>query len=255
MLANKIIGRVAANVLAQRLDDTKQEDGTSSDSVAMFRLDKLSSEQIAAIVWEVIGNPVLRDAVDLKIPTSLVDGMGLPDEVLTDRNAGYVRNAGTAKRALLTANGTEQNQADTLQHVTALGANELRANELAWVEATCHVASMAPTSEDRQVFAASLRSLMTVVDLSLIQLGEYCAKIGEASQPSYGRPIRDAIGWSLPRIGLPKIHRISQMRRPTVQLWCRGERHSRNCTRAVRRCFSGCARLVSQLIGRRCAND
>ena len=57
MLANKIIGRVAANVLAQRLDDTKQEDGTSSDSVAMFRLDKLSSEQIAAIVWEVIGNP------------------------------------------------------------------------------------------------------------------------------------------------------------------------------------------------------
>ena len=112
--------------------------------------------------------------------------------------------AGTANRALLTANGTEQNQADTLQHVTALGANELRANELAWVEATCHVASMAPTSEDRQVFAASLRSLMTVVDLSLIQLGEYCAKIGEASQPSYGRPIRDAIGWSLPRIGLPR---------------------------------------------------
>lgn len=204
MLANKIIGRVAATILAERLADAKPEDGAGSDSAAMFRLDKLSPEQIAAVVWEVLGNPALEDAVDVKIPESLVVGQGLPARVLTDRNAGYVRNAGTTKAGLLTANGTEQNQADTLQHVTALGAKELRAHEKAWVEATCHVATMAPTPEDRQVFESALRGLVSVVDLSLIQLGEFCAKIAEASSPAYGRPIRDAIGWALPRVALPR---------------------------------------------------
>jgi S-DNA-T family DNA segregation ATPase FtsK/SpoIIIE len=204
MLTNKIIGRVGANILAQRLGDAKQEDGAPADSAAMFRLDKLSSDQIAAVVWEILGNPALAEAIEVKIPAALVEGQGLPPGVLTDRNAGYIRNAGTAKLALLTANGTEQNQADTLQHVTALGAKELRANEAAWVEATCHVASMAPAPEDRTVFATALLGLVSAVDLSLIQLGDFCAKIGEASQPSYGRPIRDAIGWSLPRVGLPR---------------------------------------------------
>lgn len=203
MLANKIIGRVAASILSQRLEDVSQYDA-AAQSTAMFRLDKLSSEQIAAVVWEVLGNPMLSEAVDVKIPTPLVDGQGLPPEVLTDRNAGFVRNAGTSKRALLTANGTEQNQADTLQHVTALGAKELRAHETAWVEGTCHVASMAPAPEDRQVFASALRGLVAVVDLSLVQLGEFCSKIAEASQPSHGYPIRDAIGWALPCIALPR---------------------------------------------------
>lgn len=204
MLANKIIGRVAAIILAERLADAMQEDGADSESAAIFRLDKLSPEQIAAVVWEVLGNPALESAVDVKIPESLVVGQGLPARVLTDRNAGFIRNAGTTKAGLLTANGTEQNQADTLQHVTALGAKELRAHEKAWVEATCHVATMAPTPEDRQVFESALRGLVSVVDLSLIQLGEFCAKIAEASSAAYGRPIRDAIGWALPRVALPR---------------------------------------------------
>ena len=106
MLANKIIGRVAASILSQRLGDASLDEG-AAQSTAMFRLDKLSSDQIAAVVWEVLGNPTLAEAVDVKIPAPLVDGQGLPPEVLTDRNAGFVRNAGTSKRALLTANGTE----------------------------------------------------------------------------------------------------------------------------------------------------
>jgi S-DNA-T family DNA segregation ATPase FtsK/SpoIIIE len=203
MLANKIIGRVAATILAQRLGDARQDDA-ATQSTAMFRLDKLSSDQIAAVVWEVLGNPQLSDAVDVKIPVPLVEGQGLPPDVLTDRNAGFVRNAGTTKLALLTANGTEQNQADTLQHVTALGAKELRAHETAWVEATCHVASMAPAPEDRQVFASAVRGLLAVQDLSLVQLGEFCSKIAEASQRAHGHPIRDAIGWALPCVALPR---------------------------------------------------
>lgn len=204
MLADRIIGRVAASILSGRLADARQADGTLPDSAALFRLDKLSSSHIAAIVREILGNPTLSAQVDLQIPGALVDGEGLPEEALTTMNAGAVRNAGTTKESLLTANGNEHNLADTLGHVTALGAKELRANEDAWVEATCHVASIAPTHEDRAVFKSALKGLISVTDLSLIQLGEFCSKIGEASLPSRGLPIRNAIGWSLPYVGLPR---------------------------------------------------
>lgn len=204
MLADRIIGRVAATILAGRLADARQADGTLPDTAALFRLDKLSSNQIAAIVREILSNPSLAAQVDLQIPSALVAGEGLPEEALTSMNAGAVRNAGTTKEALLTANGNEHNLADTLGHVTALGAKELRSNEDAWVEATCHVASIVPTWEDRAVFKAALRGLISVTDLSLIQLGDFCSKISEASHPSRGLPIRDAIGWSLPYVGLPR---------------------------------------------------
>lgn len=204
MLADKIIGRVAATILERRLNDASVGQSEQPDSAALFRLDKLADTQIAAVVREILRNGTLTDRVDIKIPKSLVEGLGLPEETLTLMNAGAVRNTGTAKQALLTANGNEQNLADTLGHVTALGAKELRAHEDVWVEATCHVASIAPTFEDRKVFQAALRGLVSITDMSLVQLGEFCSKIAEASHPSRGEPIRMAIGWSLPCVDLPR---------------------------------------------------
>jgi len=203
MLTDRIIGRVGADILSRRLADARQSDGKLPDSVALFRLDKLAPEQIAAIVREIIANPELAAKVDLRIPGALVDGQGLPAEALTTQNAGAVRNAGTTKEALLTANGNEHNLADTLGHVTALGAKELRANEQSWVEATCHVAGIFPTVEDRAVFRAALRGLISVTDMSLIHLGDFCAMVSEGTS-TRGFAIRDAIGWSLPRVGLPR---------------------------------------------------
>ena len=203
MLTDRIIGRVGADILSHRLAEARQSDGRLPDSAALFRLDKLAPEQIAAIVREIIANPELAAKVDLRIPSALVEGQGLPAEALTSRNAGAVRNAGTAKEALLTANGNEHNLADTLGHVTALGAKELRANESAWVEATCHVAGIAPTVEDRAVFQSALKGLISVTDLSLIHLGDFCAMVGEATS-AHGHAVREAIGWSLPRVGLPR---------------------------------------------------
>ena len=203
MLTDRIIGRVGADILSRRLADARQSDGKLSDSVALFRLDKLAPEQIAAIVREIIANPELAAKVDLRIPAALVEGQGLPAEALTTQNAGAVRNAGTTKEALLTANGNEHNLADTLGHVTALGAKELRANGQSWVEATCHVAGIAPTVEDRMVFKGALLGLISVTDLSLIQLGDFCATVSEGTA-TRGFAIREAIGWSLPRVGLPR---------------------------------------------------
>lgn len=205
MLTDRIIGRVGADILAKRINDARQADGSTQDSAALFRLDKLSSSQVASVVRAVLANHDLASRVDLMIPEALVEGQGLPPEALIQHNAGFVRNnAQTAKEAILTANGNEHNLADTLGHVTALGAKELRANEEAWVDATCHVAGMAPVPEDRQVFRSALKGLIAATDLSLVQLGDFCAHITEAMSTTRGLPIRDAIGWSLPKVGLPR---------------------------------------------------
>lgn len=202
MSADKVIGRVVASVLLSRLPAVAE--GVPASDPSYFRLDKLDGSQIAAAVREIRLNPMLADRVDLKIPRWLVQREGLPEDVLTSHNAGAARNEGTSKSVMLTANGAEAGLADTLGHVAALGAKELRSHEHFWVEATCHVASLAPTAEDRAIFAAAVSGLVHVTDLSLAQLGEFCAKISEAFHPSRGLPIRNAVGWALPCVGLPR---------------------------------------------------
>lgn len=205
MLTDRIIGRVGADILAKRINDARQTDGSAQDSAALFRLDKLSSSQVASVARAILSNHDLAARVDLMIPEALVEGQGLPPEALIQHNAGFVRNnAETSKEAILTANGNEHNLADTLGHVTALGAKELRANEEAWVDATCHVAGIAPVPDDRQVFRAALKGLISANDLSLVQLGDFCSRVTEAMSSARGLPIRDAIGWSLPEVGLPR---------------------------------------------------
>ncbi|WP_434782334.1 FtsK/SpoIIIE domain-containing protein [Ferrovum myxofaciens] len=199
MLADKIVGRVGADILRRRIGVVSASDGAA----ALFRLDRLNASQIASVVREVLADPNLREQIEIKIPEVLVAGLGLPPEVLTDDNAGAVRNIGTDKAALLTANGNEPNISDTLGYVTALGAQEFRAHEDAWAEATVRTTALPLAPEDRRVFQAALKGLLAVADMSLFQLGDYCAQISEASRIE-GHPIRDALGWALPRLVLPR---------------------------------------------------
>lgn len=199
MPADKIVGRVGADILRRRIGVVPTSDGAA----ALFRLDRLNASQIASVVREVLAAPDLREQIEVKIPEVLVAGLGLPSEVLTDENAGAVRNIGTDKAALLTANGNEPNISDTLGYVTALGAQEFRAHEDAWAEATVRTTALPLAPEDRRVFEAALKGLLAVADMSLFQLGDYCAQISEASRIE-GHPIRDALGWALPRLALPR---------------------------------------------------
>jgi S-DNA-T family DNA segregation ATPase FtsK/SpoIIIE len=200
MLTDRIIGRVGAEILAKRISNPGQQ----ADSAALFRLDKLSSTQIAAVARAVLASPDLLARVDLMIPEALVEGQGLPLEILIPHNAGYVRNnALTEKAAILTANGNEHNLADTLGHVMAIGAKEMRDDPAPWVEAALHAGGLSPVSDDRTVFHAALGGLLASSELSLVQLGEFCAEIVEAMS-TRGLPIRDAVGFAMPRAGLPR---------------------------------------------------
>ena len=200
MLTDRIIGRVGANILAKRISNP----GQPGDSAALFRLDKLSASQVAAVARAILANSDLHAQVDLMIPEALVEGQGLPPEILIQHNAGYVRNnAATAKAAILTANGNEHNLADTLGHVMAIGAKEMRAEAEPWVEATLHAGGISPVSDDRAVFDAALGGLLASSELSLVQLGEFCSAIVDAIS-THGLPIRDAVGFALPSSGLPR---------------------------------------------------
>lgn len=200
MLTDRIIGRVGADILAKRITNPGQQ----GESAALFRLDKLSSNQIAAVARAILAKPDLYARVDLMIPEALVEGQGLPPEILISHNAGYVRNnATTAKAAIVTANGNEHNLADTLGHVMAIGAKEMRADPELWVEAALHAGGQAPVPDDRAVFLAALGGLLASSELSLVQIGEFCSEIVEAMS-TRGLAIRDAVGFALPRAGLPR---------------------------------------------------
>lgn len=200
MLSDRIIGRVGADILAKRLANLSQ----AGDSVALLRLDKLSASQIAAVARSVMGKPDLFARIDLMIPEVLVEGQGLPPEILIQQNAGYVRNnVETEKEAILTASGSEHNLSDTLAHVTPIGAKEMRSDAQAWVEAALHTGGLAPVAEDRAIFQAAIGGLLNASELSLVQLGEFCSEIVEAIS-TRGLPIRDAVGYALPRAGLPR---------------------------------------------------
>ena len=112
-------------------------------------------------------------------------------------------NVDTTKAAILTANGNEHNIADTLGHVMAIGAKEMRDDPAPWVEATLHSGGISPVAEDKSVFHAALGGLLASSELSLVQLGEFCAAIVEGISQK-GFPIRDAIGFALPCAGLPR---------------------------------------------------
>lgn len=200
MLTDRIIGRVGADILAQRISNPVQ----LGDSAALFRLDKLSAGQIAAVVRAILANPDLSAKVDLMIPETLVDGQGLPPETLIPHNAGFVRNnAETAKTTILTANGNEHNLADTLGHVMAIGAKEMRADPEPWVEAALHAGGISPVPDDRATFQAAIGGLLASSELSLVQLGEFCAEIAMAMS-TRGLAIRNAVGHALPKAGLPR---------------------------------------------------
>ncbi|KDB58374.1 FtsK/SpoIIIE domain-containing protein [Bordetella bronchiseptica] len=200
MLTDRIIGRVGADILAERTSNP----GQPGDSAALFRLYKLSPSQIAAVVRAVLANPDTLARVDMMIPEALVEGQGLPAEFLVSENAGYVRNhAITEKDAILTASGSEHNLSDTLTHVTTIGAKEMRADPQSWVDAALQVGGFSPVVDDRTIFSAALGGLLNSSELSLVQLGEFCSEIVEAIA-TRGLPIRDAVGYALCKVELPR---------------------------------------------------
>lgn len=202
MRADKIVGCVGAAILKNRLEEL--EIGIQ-DTAARFRLDRLMPSHIASVVREVANNPILNSKVDIKIPSLLVVSEEMPEGTTIEGNAGLGRNLDTEKPVLLTANGDEPGIADTVAYVTALGAREFKSHGIEWAEAAVRIVGISPTPEDKKLFSAALKGLFSVpdLDLSLFQAGQFCEAVADAIDLN-GLPIRLAIGYALPVIGLPR---------------------------------------------------
>lgn len=203
MQTNKIIGWVGAAFFEKYLQQSQAVvDDSSNIETAIFRLDQLTAGQIAAIVREILDRPNLSGLIGLKIPRVLVEGEDLPEAILIDDNAASVRNQNIESLILLTAS-SKNDIGDTLAHITIVSAKELRSDSQAWVSASCRLGNISFTHDDEATFTKALQAITEVMELSLVQIGDFCLKVIQANK-LHGYSIRQAIGWALPSIGLPR---------------------------------------------------
>lgn len=205
MKENKLIGWVGAvyfqNYL-QQINDSDLLDVSINIETALFRLDQLTPSQIAAIVQEILSRPNLEQYISLKIPRVLIGSEILPEYILIDDNAASVRNQSIEKQILITAS-SKNDIGDTLAHITIVSAKELKANCHAWIQACCQLGNLVLTQDDERTFIKALEALVESIELSLVQIASFCLSVIEANNV-HGWSIRQAIGWALPSISLPR---------------------------------------------------
>ncbi len=190
-----LIGAAGATSIQQRLSALTSEDG-----VARYLLDRLTGEQVAAITAALLATSGVEAQLKIAIPRALVDGHGLPDTVVTDDRTVAVRNAECEKPALLMAN-TDDDQGESLQDVTLIGAKQLTEDVVPWVEAAS--AGLGLPEGQLAAWRAALAGLNAADDWTLHQVSHFVAltrqRVAEES-----KPVQEALGWALPALRLPR---------------------------------------------------
>lgn len=195
MSALDLIGAVGAAALKDRVEKV-----TSDDGIARFMLDRLTGPQVAGIVRCLLADAQTSQKFSIRIPATLVDGMGLPDVVLTNERSVNSRNTAWPTPALLLAN-TDDDQGTSLQDVTRLGAKHLTGEPALWVGVAS--ANLNLPDEHVAIWRTALAGLIAAEEWSLQQMANFVALTRE-SISEQGRPLLDALGWALPALMLPR---------------------------------------------------
>lgn len=208
MNASEILGAVGATSLRERLANISDADG-----VARFMLDRLTGQQVAAIVEALLRDAAVAARIRIAVPRGLVTGLGLPEEVVTDERTVALRNAEPDRPALLLAN-TDDDQGASLQDVTLIGAKQLTEESRFWVQAAS--AGLGLPDGQIAVWEAALRGLAGTEDWTLHQVSNYVEltrrRIAEES-----KPLLEALGWALPALQLPRDSAYFLTMRPRDQ--------------------------------------
>ncbi|WP_029911597.1 FtsK/SpoIIIE domain-containing protein [Caulobacter sp. UNC358MFTsu5.1] len=194
MNALELIGAAGVALLKHRLAGHLPDDG-----IARFLLDRLTGEQVAAVVGAVLADPI-GSQIRVLVPRSLVEGFGLPEEVITDERTTRMRNVNHDRPALLLANA-DDDQGESLLHLTLIGAKQLTESPDFWVEP----ASRGLGLPDDQIAAwnAALKGLMQAEDWPLSHVARFVATT-RAGLVEHGHTIPQALGWALPAVQLPR---------------------------------------------------
>lgn len=208
MKALDLLGMVGAASLCERLIGLPISDG-----VARFMLDRLTGLQVAAVVQALLRDPETATKILIAVPRVLVEGLGIPEEAVTDERTVALRHAKCDRPALLLAN-TDDDQGASLQDVALLGAKQLTEEPRLWVQVAS--AGLGLPKSQLVIWEAALGGLAAAEDWTLHQVSLYVELtrrcIGEES-----RPLLDALGWALPALHLPRDSGYFRSIRPKDQ--------------------------------------
>ncbi|MEC0238375.1 FtsK/SpoIIIE domain-containing protein [Paenibacillus dokdonensis] len=191
----ELIGQVATEYLRRQLQNSQSEEG-----IARFLLDRLTGEQVSYICKTIYQDVLLSSTLAIKAPRKLVEGNGLPDEMVTDEKTTYWRNASCDKPAILLAN-TNDDQGQSLRDIARVGAGDLKGQPDIWVQ----VASKGlPLSDDQKKYwQQGLKGLQEANECSLDEFSEFVVKVRETIAEE-SVPVVRALGWALPALRIPR---------------------------------------------------
>jgi len=195
MNASELLGSVGAASLRERLANASESDG-----LARFMLDRLTGQQVAAVVQAVLRDSDVAKKISIAVPRALVEGLGLPEAVVTDERTVALRHAECDRPALLLAN-SDDDQGASLQDVTLLGAKQLTEEPRLWVEAAA--TGLGLPEAQLAVWEAALRGLAGSEDWTLHQVSNY-VELTRRSIANESKPLLEALGWALPALQLPR---------------------------------------------------
>ena len=177
------------------------EDETESEGVARFLLDRLTGEQVAEICRQILKAPYLSQQIKIQIPDSLIGNFDdLPNYIITTERTVHLRHASCDKPILLLAN-TNDDQGQSLQDITRIGASELTIENELWVE----VVSGKLHLPDAQIkyWQKALKGLQVAINLSLTNFAQYIVDTYSIILTE-SEPIINALGWALPALKIPR---------------------------------------------------
>ncbi|WP_339307032.1 FtsK/SpoIIIE domain-containing protein [Paenibacillus sp. FSL L8-0435] len=191
----ELIGQVATEYLRRQLHNSQSEEG-----IARFLLDRLTGDQVSYICKTINQDVSLSSTLAIKVPRKLVEGSGLPTEMVTDEKTTFWRNASCNKPAILLAN-TNDDQGQSLRDIARVGAGDLKSQHEIWVQ----VASKnLPLSDDQKWYwEQALKGLQQANECSLEEFSEFIVKVRETIDED-SVPVVRALGWALPALRIPR---------------------------------------------------
>ncbi|MDF9843744.1 MULTISPECIES: FtsK/SpoIIIE domain-containing protein [unclassified Paenibacillus] len=191
----ELIGQVATEYLRRQL-----QSGNSDEGVARFLLDRLTGDQVSLICKTIRQDALLSLSLSIKVPRKLVEGNGLPDEMVTDEKTTYWRNASCDKPAILLAN-TNDDQGQSLRDIARVGAGDLKSQPEIWVQVASK--DLPLTDDQKKYWQQSLKGLQEASECSLEEFSEFVVMVREVIFEKC-IPVVRALGWALPALRIPR---------------------------------------------------
>lgn len=195
MQTSELIGQVTANFLKDSIQSEENNEG-----IARFLLNRLTSYQVASICRTILQDSEIAELIEIKVPRKLVEDCNLPEEILTDERTVHLRHSVCDRPALLLANVSDD-QAQSLNDITSVGAQELKGQIELWIDIAAK--DLAIPSEQIDYWSKALNGLQKVGTPSLENFAEYIVQTRSRIREE-SLPVIDALGWSLPALRLPR---------------------------------------------------